>query len=101
MVKLNTLAWFIELCDKEVSLWSWFLKYSPIRYLSLTIDEILMPWCNGDVVDVNIYMTMLNMWYSLTLWYNRSIDAWTCYRHVYDLNEDDWSGFPFRGKISP
>lgn len=55
MVELNALTWWIELCVKEVMWWSWLLKYAPIKYLTLTLDEILMSWCHGEIVDANIY----------------------------------------------
>lgn len=55
MVKLNTLTWWIELCDKEVMWWSWILKYTPISNLKLTPDKRFMSWCNGEVDDAKIY----------------------------------------------
>ena len=68
MVKSNGLTWWIELCDKEVMLWSWFLKYTPIIYLTLTLDEILMSWCTGKVANANIYDHGEFVWlYDLTV----------------------------------
>ena len=34
---------------------SWFLKYAPISYLTLTLVERCMSWCHGEVADASIY----------------------------------------------
>jgi len=72
------------------------------NYMTLTFDEYLMSCSHVTMKQLMIMMNIcFRTWYSLTPWPDSVVDTWQFYdRQVDVLNDDEWSGFPFRGKKS-